>query len=159
MRHHLGIPSTFPGNLTTKTTTTLTLQELVPEPLGGIAYQLRSALSPDELKHSIQAFATSQTYTPNKASSAAAGTPGTDRTSYVVMSSWTKVDCCSLDFGLGLGRPECVRRPRFEPVEGVVYLLPKAMDGVIVAGLCLREDDMEKLRADEEFRRYGRYIG
>jgi len=44
-------------------------------------------------------------------------------------------------------------------VEGVVYLLPKALDGEIVAGLCLRDDDMEKLKVDKEFLKYGQYNG
>ena len=74
------------------------------------------------------------------------------------MSSWSKVDCYDLDFGLGLGRPTSVRRPQFEPIEGVVYLLPKAPDGEIVAGLCLRDDDMEKLTVDDEFMKYAEYI-
>jgi hypothetical protein len=75
------------------------------------------------------------------------------------VSSWSKVDCYEFDFNLGLGRPESVRRPQFSPVEGVVYLLPKALDGEIVAGLCLRDDDMEKLKVDKEFVKYGKYNG
>jgi hypothetical protein len=38
-------------------------------------------------------------------------------------------------------------------------LLPKALDREIVAGLFLRDDDMGKLKADEDFVRYGEYIG
>lgn len=75
------------------------------------------------------------------------------------MSSWSKVDCYNVDFNLGLYKLESVRRPRFSPVEGVVYLLPRAPDGEIVAGLCLRIDDMKELMVDEEFVAYGVFIG
>ena len=38
-----------------------------------------------------------------------------------------------------------------------MYFLPKSLDGEIVVGLCLRDDDMEKLKVDEEFVKYGQY--
>lgn len=154
MRRYLDIPKTFVGNMATKTTNTSTLQKLADEPIGVLASQLRSVLDPYTLKHKIRAYATSQTRTRDKAAGSLV-----DRTKYVVMSSWSKVDCYEIDFNLGLGRPESVRRPQFSPMEGVVYLLPKALDGEIAAGLCLRDDDMEKLKVDEEFVKYGQYIG
>jgi hypothetical protein len=154
MRRHLNIPKEFPGNMTTKTTNISTLQKLTDHPLGDVASQLRSVLDPEILKYNMLAYATSQIRTRDKS----ANSP-VDRTKCIVMSSWSKVDCYEFDFNLGLGRPESVRRPQFSPVEGVVYLLPKALDGEIVAGLCLRDDDMEKLKVDKEFLKYGQYNG
>jgi hypothetical protein len=55
-----------------------------------------------------------------------------------MLSSWAKVNCYELDFNLGLGTPECVRRPRFLRVEALMYLLPKALDGEIALVVCLR---------------------
>jgi hypothetical protein len=154
MRRYLNISKEFPGNMTTKTTSISTLQKLMNQSLGDVASQLRSVLDPGILTYNMQAYATSQSRMRDKP----ANSP-VDRTKYIVMSSWSKVDCYEFDFNLGLGRPESVRRPQFSPVEGVVYLLPKAPDGEIVAGLCLRDDDMEKLKVDEEFVKYGQYNG
>lgn len=155
VRRHLDIPETFAGNIVTRTTNKSTLQKLADEPLGVIASQLRSALDPDVLTYNIRARATSLSRTVDKSAGSSLG----DRTRTVVMSSWSKVDCYEIDFNLRLGRPESVRRPKFSPVEGIVYLLPKAPDGNIAAGLCLRADDMDKLRLDKEFVKYGQYVG
>ena len=153
MRRHWNIPNSFPGNVVTKTTNTSTLQITVDETLGTVASQLRSKLDPGTLKHGMQVSATSMAHKSDRP----AASP-TDQSRIIIMSSWSKVDCYDLDFGLGLGRPTSVRRPQFEPIEGVVYLLPKAPDGEIVAGLCLRDDDMEKLTVDDEFMKYAEYI-
>lgn len=137
----------------TKTTHTSLLKDLADWPLGVVAARLRSSLASETLRYDTLAQLTLR--------ARGTGTPAAerDRRDFVVMSSWVKVDCCGVGFGLGLGRAEAVRRPMFEPVEGVVYLLPKAADGEIVAGLCLREDDMERLREDEEFTTFGEYVG
>ena len=76
-----------------------------------------------------------------------------------MLSSWAKLDCYKLDFNLGLGKPVSVRRPQFVPVESLIYLMPKRLDGEIAVGICLTCEDMEGLRADEEFAKHGRYIG
>jgi hypothetical protein len=64
-----------------------------------------------------------------------------------------------MDFGLGLGTPEAVRRPRFVPVEGLGYLMPRRASGEIVVAICLRDDDLLRLRSDGEFANFGTYIG
>ena len=55
----------------------------------------------------------------------------------IMLSSWAKLDCYELDFNLGLGKPDSVRRPQFAPVESLIYLMPKTLDGEIVVGICL----------------------
>ena len=75
-----------------------------------------------------------------------------------------KVDC-NLDFGLELGFPESIRRPRFEALEGLVYFLPRsggdgdAAFGDVVVMVCLRDGDLERLRGDEVFSSYVEFIG
>jgi hypothetical protein len=34
----------------------------------------------------------------------------------------------------------------------------RILDGEIAVAICLRDEDMERLKADEEFAKYGRYI-
>jgi len=155
IRRFMGIPKEFPGNIVTQTMNNSTLQEVTSQTIGDVASQLRSKLDPESLKHTFQANATRQARMQDKAVKHA----GPDRSNYIGISSWTKADCYDFDFNLGLGKPEAVRRPKFTPFVGTVYLSPKAPDGEIVAGMCLREDEMESLRVDEEFLKYGEYIG
>ena len=138
---------------------TYTLQKLVEEPLGGVASRLRSALDPktSNLGHHTRALATFLDRSPDK--SIISFTATLDLSADIMLSSWVKIDCYELDFNLGLGNPEAVRRPRFEPVESLAYLMPRTPDGEIAVAICLRDGDMERLRADEAFAKYGRYIG
>ncbi|EXJ83309.1 hypothetical protein A1O1_06928 [Capronia coronata CBS 617.96] len=82
-----------------------------------------------------------------------------DLGSDIMLSSWAKEKLHHLDFDLGLGKPDAVRRPAFDPVESLLYLLPRALDGEIAAAICLRDEDMERLKADKQFKEYARYIG
>jgi hypothetical protein len=154
MRRHWNIANSYPGNVVTATTNTSTLQATADENLGTIASQLRSKLDPVVLKLGMQIHVTSMTLGNNRP----AAIP-TDMSRNIVVSSWSAVDCYDIDFGMGLGAPVSVRRPQFMPIEGSVILLPKAPDDEIVAGVCLREDDMERLKTNNEFMRYAEYIG
>jgi len=55
--------------------------------------------------------------------------------------------------------PEAARRPGFTPVEALVYFMPRRGDGDVVVMLCLRDEELEKLREDEEWVRYAVYVG
>ena len=159
VRHFLDIPPTYPGLMHSTTYHTYTLQKLVEETLGGVASQLRSALDPktSNLGYHTRALATSLSRTPDK--NAASFSEKLDLSTDIIFSSWAKVDCYKLDFNLGLGKPEAVRRPRFSTVESLMFLMPKTLDGEIAAAICLRHEDMKRLREDEEFTKYGLYIG
>ena len=159
VRHYLGISQMYPGLVQNMTYHTYTLQKLVEEPLGGVASQLRSALDPktSNLGYNTRALATFLNRTPDK--NIISLTATLDLSADIMFSSWAKLDCYELDFNLGLGKPEAVRRPQFEPVESLIYLMPRTLDGEIAVAICLRDEDMERLRADEEFAKYGRYIG
>jgi len=138
---------------------TYTLQKLAEEPLGGVASQLRSALDPktSNLGYHTRALAIFLNRTPDK--NIISFTATLDLSADIMFSSWAKLDRYELDFNLGLGKPEAVRRPQFEPVESLIYLMPRTLDGEIAVAICSRDGDMERLRADEEFAKYGRYIG
>ena len=45
------------------------------------------------------------------------------------------------------------------PVESLIYLMPRTLDGEIAVALCLRQEDLERLRADEQFAMYEEYVG
>ncbi|KAH7907514.1 hypothetical protein BJ138DRAFT_1137512 [Hygrophoropsis aurantiaca] len=161
-RRYLGIPQTYLGLALNMAYYTYTLDTLADAPLAGITAHLRAGVHPatSDVGHRTRALATFLSRTPDK--NAANPVAGLDVSRDIMLSSWAKVDCYGLDFGLGVGGPEAVRRPWFGPVdalEGLVYLIPKAPDGEIGVAICLREEDMERLRTDEVFVKYGRYIG
>jgi len=37
--------------------------------------------------------------------------------------------------------------------------MPGRLDGEIAVGICIRDEDMERLRTDKDFAKYGQYIG
>ncbi|EAW07659.1 putative trichothecene 3-O-acetyltransferase [Aspergillus clavatus NRRL 1] len=157
VRSYLGVPETYPGLFQDMTFSTRTLQQLVNEPLGSIASQLRSSLDPKTLVYHVRALATIFSRTPDK--SVFSFGASIDMARDMMLSSWAKVDCYELDFNLGLGKPECVRRPQLMPFEGLMYLMPRSLEGEIALLVCLRDEDMERLKMDEEFAKYGKYIG
>ncbi|KAG9218015.1 hypothetical protein CCMSSC00406_0008792 [Pleurotus cornucopiae] len=156
-RAYLDIPSTYPGVVQNMTYHRYTAQQLAGAPLGHVAAHLRSALDSSNFRFQTQAFATLLDRTKDKNSVSVSAT--LDLSTDIMLSSWAKVDCCGLDFGLGLGTAEAVRRPRFVPVESLGYLMPKGRDGGIAVGVCLREGDMERLKGGKEFRKHAVYVG
>jgi hypothetical protein len=84
---------------------------------------------------------------------------GFDMSKDIMLSSWANQKSYELDFGLGLGKPEAVRRPRFDTFQGLVYLLPRSLVGEIGIAMCLSNTDLAKLTADELFTSYATYIG
>ncbi|KAJ8084734.1 hypothetical protein PM082_003511 [Marasmius tenuissimus] len=156
VRQALGIPKTYLGLMQNMVYHTSNLQELVEIPLGVLASQFRSALDADTLAYSTRSLTTFFNRSADKTivSFAASIDPSKD----FMLSSWAKIDCYHFDFGLGLGKPESVRRPQFTPVEGLGYLMPKKLDGEISLAICLREEDMERLKGDQEFLKYGHCI-
>lgn len=137
---------------------TTTLQKLLEQSLGGIASLLRSDLDPktSNLEYNPCPRNLNQPHTRQNTVSFVATL---DLSTDVMFSSWAKLDCYGLDFSLGLGKPEAVRRPQFEPVERLICLMPRTLDGEIAVAICLRDEDMERLRADEEFAKYGKISG
>jgi hypothetical protein len=138
---------------------TYTLQNLIEEPLGSIASKLHSAVDPktSTLGHDTRALATVLSRSLDKSIISVIAT--LDLSTDIMLSSWAKFNFYNLDFGLGLGKPETVRRPQFVPMESLIYLMPKRIDGEISVAVCLRDEDLERLKEDEEFVKYGIYLG
>ncbi|KIX95484.1 uncharacterized protein Z520_08604 [Fonsecaea multimorphosa CBS 102226] len=161
-RRYLGIPATYPGLVQNMTYTTCPLEGLLDAHLGSIASKLREAVDPStsNLAYATRALATWLHRAPPEDNNKVNVTATLDLSADIMLSSWSKYDYCyDLDFGLGLGKPEAVRRPQFVPVESLFYLMPKRQDGEIAAALCLREEDLDRLRKDEEFMKYAVYVG
>lgn len=159
VRQRMGVPSTYPGFLQSMTYNTDTLQGLAEAPLGAIASQLRRQLDPavSDLEYSTRALVTLLSRTPDK--SKASVTASVNIPSDIMLSSWAKINTYELDFNLGLGTPEAVRRPMFVPFESLLYLMPRSPQGEMAVQICLRDEDWERLKEDTEFTAYAQYIG
>lgn len=159
VRQYLGAAPTYTGVLQNMTYNTLSVSDAVSLPLGMMASHLRESLDPEtsQMAYRTSGLATvlRRSSDKTKMSFTAAIDPSTD----ISFSSWAKINLYDLDFNLGLGKPEAVRRPGFDPVESLMYIMPRRSDGELVVGICLRDEDMAGLRADEEFMRYSTYIG
>ena len=159
VRHYLGVSPTSTGVIQNMTYNTLSASDVVSQPLGTVASRLRESLDPEtsQMEYRTRGLATVLRRSSDKMemSFTAAVDPSTD----ISFSSWAKIDLYGLDFNLGLGKPEAVRRPGFDPVESLMYVMPRRPDGELVVGICLREEDMAGLRGDNEFMKYGTYIG
>jgi hypothetical protein len=159
VRRYLGIPETYVGFVQNMAYSTFSVKQLVDDPLGDVASRLRHEVDPEtsELGHKTRALATMLDSSADKGvlSFGANINPSVD----LMLSSWAKVDCYAMDFNMGLGAPECVRRPRFDPFEGLIYLMPRKPDGEISAAICLRDVDLEILKQDADFMKYALYIG
>ena len=157
VRSCLSIPSCYPGNVSSHTYNTLSLSSLASTPLGSLASSLRLALNPSDLSFAIRSLATHITLVPDKSSISFGA--DLDLSTDIFFSSWAKLPCYNHDFNLGLGFPESVRRPRFDVVEGLMYLMPMDRSGGVDAAICLRDEDLEALKGDREFGKYGGWIG
>lgn len=161
VRRHFDLPPTYPGMMTTSTSHTYPVDDLVNQKsLGVVASGLRAALNPESLRNNAIGQATAIARNRDAAaqkSISALSYPSLD----VRLSSWAKEKLYDLDFGPYLGQPEAVRRPMFKDGarEGLVYFLSKGRDGSIVVGICLREEDMERLRMDKEVLQWSRWVG
>lgn len=159
VRSYVDVPATYTGIVQNMTYATYTLQELVALPLGEIASRLRGALEPNTtiLPFHTRALATYLHSQADKSHVSPASS--LDFSVDVIVSSWAKTNSYDLDFNLGLGKPEAVRRPWFTPLQSFVYFMPRKGDGEISVAVCLEKEDMENLKADKQFTTYARYDG
>lgn len=95
------------------------LQHITDEPLGAIASELRAQLQPKliDLVYHTRAMSTFLARSPDKTKLWAMACV---TSSGLMLNSWKKIDTYGLDFNLGVGKPEAVRRPCFIPFESVI---------------------------------------
>lgn len=147
-RKAAGISPTYTGNAAVKSACSMSMDEIVTSSLGAIASKLREGLK--EIGSQLRTEAT--LLKEGKPTSKPSVEPSTG----VNLSSWAKENAYDLDFGPLLRKPEAVRRPTFPAWESLVYLMPKKADGEIAAAVCLREEDMKRLKGGLKS---GRFVG
>ncbi|KAL3474831.1 hypothetical protein BJX99DRAFT_231065 [Aspergillus californicus] len=158
VRQHLStpLPTTYPGFMTTSTSHTSPAPALLSSSLGSITLSLRKALQPRLLREkaisqalSIQQQQSQPQPQPPAQPPAQPAIRPPQINLEVRLSSWSKESALhNLSFGPGLGKPDAVRRPAFTDGarEGLVYFLPRGIDGSVVVGVCLNNGDMRVLR-------------
>ncbi|KAK3181908.1 hypothetical protein K4F52_006812 [Lecanicillium sp. MT-2017a] len=156
VRKHCNLPKEYPGMMQSQSLARSTIGKLLSAPLGEVASALRTVLDPAKIRHELPGFAALLAQSPDKSnlSFIASADPALD----IMLSSWVKVDCYDADFNFGLGKPINVVRPCFPPVESLVYMMPRSERGIAV-GLCLRENEMQKLKSDAQFAQYMEFVG
>lgn len=157
VRAPLGTSSKYTGVFMSMAYAWEKLERLDTQSLGEIASQLRRELDPRAIAKNVCALATFNSRSPDKTKTSI--TARVNASSDIMLSSWAKIDCFDLDFNLGLGKPEAVRRPAFLPVESLMYILPKSPKGEMPVAVCLRDEDWERLKSDSEFVNYATFIG
>lgn len=157
-RRYLGIPTRYPGLIQNMAYHQFVLKDLLDMPLGHVASNLRAAVDPKVSRIARATRALATTISSSKDKAAISVTASLNLDIDIMLSSWSKIDSYSLDFGLGLGVPVSVRRPQFIPVESLLYLMPKRADGELSAAVCLRQDDLHRLLDDSQFMKYVTYI-
>ena len=157
VRPYLGLPLNYPGLMQNETYTKASPRELKNSSLGALASRLRQDLIGEDLKSDTQALITLMTHDSDKGKYFLAR--GIDWTRDTMISSWSKVDGYNMDFGLGV-KPKCVKRPRFNPVPGLIFMMPRRGDGEISVAVCLHGHEMDKMNNPEgEWRKYATYVG
>ncbi|KAK4073242.1 uncharacterized protein Triagg1_5522 [Trichoderma aggressivum f. europaeum] len=159
VRSYVNVPVTYTGMVQNMTYATYALRELAALPLGEVASRLRAALEPETtiLPFHTRALATYLNSQADKSHVSPASS--LDFSVDVIVSSWAKTNSYALDFNLGLGKPEAVRRPWFTPLQSFVYFMPRKGDGEIAVAVCLEKEAMNRLKADKQFTTYARHDG
>lgn len=155
----MGAPATYLGMLLSLTSQKETIQRLADEPLGVIASHLRPSLDPSvvDLVYQARAFSTFVARAGDKKANVCF-TANMNPPSDLMTSCWSKIRCYEYDFNLRLGKLEEVRRPSFPSFKCLVYLMSPSPSGELTAQICLRDEDWDRLKADEEFTVYAKYI-
>jgi trichothecene 3-O-acetyltransferase len=158
LRRYLGLSPTHPGFVQSMTYAKYEAQGL-RRSLTAVASMLREQIDPKttELPYHGRSFATLISRINDKTRTSYIA--GFDMSKHVMISSWANQNSYFCDFGLGLGKPEAVRRPYFDSFPGLAYLLPKAPNGDIAVAVCLSAEHMEKLIKEDDFTRYATFVG
>jgi len=158
-RRFLDIPSTYPGLVQNTIYSKLSLGELAELPLGAVASVLRDPITSDSPSVGFYTRAVATVLSRSADKGCLKVVAWLDRSSDLLLTSLTATEAYKQDFGLGLGRAEAVRLTDLMKFEGMTFCLPTEPSGEVTVAMCLREEDLVRLRADELFAQYGRYRG
>ncbi|ROW01240.1 hypothetical protein VMCG_05978 [Cytospora schulzeri] len=153
------IPKEYMGHLVTCVYTTAPLDSSsATDDLPELARRMRvDLLSTQSLE--IQSLATALDESDDKGS-ISYGSPLDMSDWDLMISSFSGLGLNQTDFGSVLGgRPLFSKRPRFTPLESLMYFMPKTSEGDVDVACCLRTEDIESLRGDEKFLKYAQYVG
>lgn len=127
-------------------------------PLGTVAGRLRQTLQQDEkIKFHVRALATLCHRLDDKSHIAWGAQDDLRRD--LLVSSWTGIGTCDFSYGDLLGVPEASRCPSRSASIPIMLIMPKDKDGSIVIAVGFSENEMNKLREDEEFLSYAEFVG
>ncbi|PSR99102.1 transferase family-domain-containing protein [Coniella lustricola] len=157
-RRVMGINQEYFGHLVWCVNTEVALDSpLATTDFIGLARRLRfdlNSVRPAE----IQSFATALDALEDKGEMSCGASLNTNEGFDLVVSSWAGTRLSEALFG-GFGKPVFCKRPNFGPVEGLVYIQPKTLEGHLEVALCLNTEDIQALQVDETFMHYAEYIG
>ena len=155
-RPALGVPQEYMGNMVTNSFSRLSLKDLDRLPLGSIASFMRKNMKKDVTEYTVRSLVTLINNEPDKTVIMYGGVqdPETD----VAFSSTAQMNIYGVNFGI-LGSLDLLRRPAFIPKATTIYLWPKTLAGDIDGLLCLTEEELALLKADEEWSSFSRLLG
>ncbi|MCJ1469993.1 hypothetical protein MMC07_008638 [Pseudocyphellaria aurata] len=150
------VPDSYMGACVVDTFSTLSVSDLVQKlHISDIALVLRKSLNEVD-DYRLRSHVSLLYSEPDKRNiTFSLPSPDTD----VLVSSWAAWPVYPSDFGEHLGKPEFVRRPNFGPLDGLAYMMPRNLAGDIDVAICLKTDDLERLKDDSVWRTYADYIG
>lgn len=149
------IPDGYIGNSVHATFNSLTIEQIAKGvSLSELAQHVRKATNEID-DHYVRSFATLLRSKPDLRDIVfAMRSPDRD----LLVSSWAALPVY-VDFGSTIGKPEFARRPTGAPWESVVYIMPKSPDCGIDLTICMREDDLARLREEHDWTTYAEFIG
>lgn len=153
------LPKEYMGHMVTCTYTAVPLDSaMATSDFGALARQVRADILSIK-SNDIESIATALDEADDKGAlnyGASLNMSGWD----LMLSSFAGLGLNQIDFGHVLGgKPLFSKRPRFALIEGLLYFMPRTADGDVDVACCLRSDDIETLRNDAEFLKYGSYVG
>ncbi|KAL8657442.1 MAG: hypothetical protein Q9226_001914 [Calogaya cf. arnoldii] len=141
------------GNVVTCPEHKLSIKTVTESSLSKITLTVRERTNEID-DHYVRSMATLIASEPDK-NNLVVGFEAPDRD--LMLSSWASVTAYE-DFGKLLGRPDFVRRP-ISPWPGIIYIMPKRPDGSLDIAVGLPEDDMLRLKNDDQVTAVATYIG
>ncbi|KAF5865105.1 hypothetical protein ETB97_005346 [Aspergillus alliaceus] len=153
-RRVMKLTPAYLGHMVRICNTRLTFQEIVNSSLSRLASLLRKAVQEISKEYALRSYVTFIANEPDKSDIAYGGS----------FNPQTDFSCSSIahvkvpDFG-PLGAPGLIRRPTFGPLPCSSYVAPMLHGEGMEALVCLHENDIEALAADESWKELVEYVG